>query len=167
MLLPNVNPSSRTLTRDCLTECGKWYYDLVTGDGVFVNVDYNAKSVKAVRDSYKTTFSAYGLTAASGKSFFTVFPTFAIAGTKQGNAYYFTVSDSDTLTDLAYETYCKRIWTKIKAIDASAVTSVTVPKSKTSPMELTYQYNGKTCTLKISYGQNSTNQSWGILFDIK
>ena len=167
MLKPKVNPTTVTWTRDDLTTCGQWYYDLITGTGIFVTTDYTAKSVATIRDSYSTTFSAYGLASSSGASFFTVFPTFAISGSKSGSTYFFKVSDSDSLQDIQYELYCSRILKKVKAINASAVTGVTAPKSKATPMQLTYNYNGKTCTLKISYGQNTADGSFGIFFTIQ
>lgn len=175
MLKPGVNPTTEVWTREDLTNCGQWYYDLITGNGVFVEVDYDAKTVKSVRDTYKTTFSAYGLAAVSGSSFFTPFPTFAVSGSTMTNGtYYFKVSDTNSLSPELYEGYCKRIWTKISKIsgnnakqaNGAAFTDASLPKELTQSMELTYTYNGKTCTLKISYGKN-TDGTWGIFFKIQ
>ncbi len=175
LLMPNFNPDTDEWSRDSFTKCGQYYYDLMMGDGVFVTPNYNATSVKAIRDSYAKTFSAYGLSATSGKSFFTPFPTFAVKAEKQDAGYFFRTDFYDILTDEQYATYCQRMWKKISSIcggtakqaNGAAFTDASVPKTKDEAMELTYTYNGKTCSLKISYVLNQADQSFGILFSVK
>lgn len=167
MFRPHLTLSVRNWTRNDLSECGKWYYDWLTGDGVFNrDLDYSAPRKENIVAQYDSTHTAYGLS--------NVFPKFALNGNKQGTAYYFTVGDSDTLTDIQYETYCKLIWSRIssacggtaKQMNGAKFTDANVPELKTAPMELTYRYSGKTYTLKISYGQNASDQTFGITFDI-
>ena len=174
MFRPNVDPNVRNWGRDDLSECGKWYYDLVTGNGVFITgLDYSAKQIKTVRDTFKTTHSAYGL---ASNSDFSVFPTFAVSGVKQGNAYFFKINSYDSLTDLQYAGYCNLIWKRISEVctagsaktpSGATFIAAYVPEEKTAPMELSYQYNGTTCSLRISYGQSASDQSWGILLNIQ
>ena len=167
MFRPGYTLTIRNWTRDDLSECGKWYYDWVTGDGVFnKEPNYKAPRKEDIVAQYDKTHTAYGLG--------NVFPKFALSGKQQDTAYYFKVNDYDSLTDIQYETYCMLIWSRISAacngtakqMNGNAFTEANVPTLKTTPMELTYQYNGKTYTLKISYGQNSSNLTWGILFDV-
>ena len=166
MLKPNVSPELGMWNRDDLTECGKWYYDLITGDGVFItDVDYNSTRVPVEKEKFADTHSAYGLG--------NVFPTFALSGTQKGTtAYYFKVSDSDTLTDIQYKTYCELILSQVsqkspKQTNGSAFTTANIPSKKTTAMELTYQHGGVTYTITVSYGENQADQSFGITFDVK
>ena len=168
MLKPNIDPDAYAWTRDDLTECGKWYYDLVTGDGVFMSgVDYDSPRIPFEKQKFEDTHAEYGLG--------NVFPTFALSGTKQGSAYYFKVNDCDSLTDIQYESYCNRIWTRISKMENSVATQSNdapftakhIPNQKTTPMALTYQYREKTYTVEISYTQNTDDLTWGILFNVK
>ena len=165
MLKPYIKVTIRDWTREDLTECGKWYYDFVTGNGIFTKVDFKANRVKDVLESFKTTHAAYGLE--------NIFPGFAVSGTVSGSTTFFKVNDFDALSDAQYAAYCQLIWDRIYKIagttakqpNGAAFTDVNVPSQKTEPMELAYSYGGSKWTLKISYGQAS-NGSWGITVDI-
>ena len=169
---PGVDPRKKTWTRNDLTECGKWYYDIVTGDAMFANPDYDALYKDGIREKYKNTFASYGLQG--DENTFTVYPGFAYDGVLLSNgAYYFRVDDADTLDVMIYERYCQFIYAKILKIDSSpkqingaAYAWSTVPVAKTQAMKLTYKYSNKTVTVDISYGQH-TDGTWGVFVSIK
>ena len=170
---PGVDPRKKQWTRDDLTECGKWYYDIVTGDAMFVTPDYSVRNKETIREKYKNTFAAYGL-AGDGK--FTVYPGFAYQGVVLSNGtHYFKVDDADTLDVLIYERYCQFIWEKIlkvcesgsaKQMNGAAFDWVNVPAKKTDAMKMKYKYNGTDVTVNISYGQH-TDGTYGVFVDIK
>ena len=170
---PGIDPRKRVWSREDLTICGKWYYDILTGDAMFVrDVDYNALNKDTIREKYKDTFAAYGL---QGDDVFTVFPGFANEGVLIGSKYYFRVDNEDTLEEMIYERYCEYIWEKIlKICDAGSAKQTNgntfgwanVPETKAQSMQLTYTYNGKTCSVNISYGQH-TDGTWGVFVEIK
>ena len=186
MFKPNTSPELGMWDRDDLTECGKWYYDIINGDGVFITdvdytVDYEAnrtllESKRAEYTTYQTTYGLGGIERLYG-----IFPTFALEGIKTGSGYYFKVSDSDTLTDIQYQTYCSVIFDGIykedtkgkvlvnknpKKLSGEVFTLSDLPTAKDSPMSLTYEHGNNTYTLSISYGQN-TDGSWGVTLEIK
>ncbi|MBQ3639201.1 MAG: cellulase family glycosylhydrolase [Clostridia bacterium] len=185
------NAFSLRWTRNDLSDCGKWYFDLITGNGAFVTeLDYNAVRTQALRDKYQTTFAAYGLEyhayadeteTKSDKNIFTPFPSFAKAeGVKSGSTYYFKVNGDDTVSDAQYEAYCKRFWRRVSEIcdksgdvgkvyreNGALFTEANVPVKKTDAMELTYVYHGTTVSLKIAYGQNTADLTWGIFLTVQ
>ena len=177
MFKPNVSAELGMWDRDDLTECGKWYYDLITGDGVFITdvdytVDYNAKririeSTKAEYTEYQTKYGLGGI-----EKLYSIFPTFALYGIADGSAYYFAVSENDILTDIQFKTYCGIVLEGLKNkspkdMEGETYSTTDLPKKKDTPMELTYLHGGETYTLKISYGYNESDNSWGVTLDIK
>jgi len=165
MFIPNLNLSTRRWTRDDLTECGKWYYDWVTGDGVYHNVDFNTTRIKDLRPNYDTTHADFGLG--------NVFPGFATSATLTGTTYFFKTGNTDTLTNVLYNHYCSIIRQRltanagnIKNADGSAFTANDIPQKTSDVMDITYQYNGKTVTLKLSYGPNTAGDAYGIMLDV-
>ena len=177
MFKPNVSAELGMWDRDDLTECGKWYYDIITGDGVFItdvdySIDYNAKRIRieSTKAEYTEYQTQYGLGGIS--ELYSVFPTFALYGIKDGSAYYFAVSEEDILTDIQFKTYCEIIYSAVKnknpiGADGDAYSLTDLPKKKDTPMVLTYEHGGETYTLTISYGQNTSDNSWGVTLDIK
>lgn len=169
---PGVDPRKKTWTRADITECGRWYYDIVTGDAMFVNANYTALNKEQIRNKYTDTFAAYGLKG--DENTFTVYPGFAYEGIKLSDGtHYFKVDGADTLDAMIYERYCQFIYAKILKIDSSAKQMngqafgwTNVPSAKTQAMQLTYKYSGKTVTVDISYGQH-TDGTWGVFVNIK
>ncbi|MBE6634183.1 MAG: hypothetical protein E7620_07590 [Ruminococcaceae bacterium] len=167
MFRPNLNLTIRQWTRDDLTECGKWYYDLVTGDGIFVRPDYNTIQKKNIRPNFNNTHTAYGI----GNPF----PGFAVSGSVKGNVTFFKVNDYDSLSDVLYQEYCKLIWSRIDKVDngtaktasGAAFNEQALPKSKTEAMEINYQYNGKAIQLTVSYGTEIEGGAYGILITVQ
>ena len=166
MFQPGFNLTLRSWTRDDLTECGKWYYDLITGDGVFLRADYGTIQKKTLRAEFDSKYTAYGLG--------NFYPGFAIDGSISGSDSFFKVNDYDSLSEVLYKEYCKLIWGRInklnghnaKTMNGETYTEEMLPKTKEEGMELTYQYNGKTVTLRIAYGANAAGNGYGILLTI-
>ena len=177
MFKPNVSPEIGMWDRDDLTECGKWYYDIINGDGVFItDVDYSVdyESIRIQIESKKKEYTdyqtEYGLEGIA--ELYSIFPTFALDGERNGSAYYFKVSDSDTLTDIQYKTYCGIILDGLAKksptqMNGEKFAEIDLPSKKDAPMSVKYTHNGTTYTLTISYGQNTSDMSWGVTLDIK
>ncbi len=177
MFKPNVAPEIGMWDRDDLTECGKWYYDIIKGDGVFItDVDYtigyeaSRTQIESKRKEYTDFQQTYGLEGIT--ELYSIFPTFALDGEKTANGYYFRVDDSDILTDIQYKTYCKILLAGLsnkspKKLDGEKFAEIDLPSKKNTPMNVTYKHNGVNYTLSVSYGQNTADMSWGITLDIK
>ena len=177
MFKPNVSPEIGMWDRDDLTECGKWYYDIIKGDGVFItDVDYTADyessrtQIESKRKEYTDFQADYGLEGIS--ELYSIFPTFALDGERTATGYYFRVSDNDILTDIQYKTYCRIILDGLskkspKQLSGEKFAEIDLPSKKNTPMNLRYTHNGRTYTLTVSYLQNTSDMSWGIALDIQ
>ena len=154
---PGVVPNSGW-TEDDLTECGKWYIDLLNPNAMFVrDVNYSKANKETIRDKFEDIFTAYGLFEGTGEHF-TAYPGFAQDGIKvDDNTYFFWVGADDTLNDIQYKTYCQIIWQKAydrsgSVTDASGktVNKADVPATKNESMTLVYTYDGQPCKVEVS-----------------
>lgn len=166
MFRPGLILTDYEWTRDDLTVCGQWYYDLITGDGVFNHdVDYTAIRKKDWIPQFDNTHAAFGL----GNTF----PGFADGAIRDGAAYFFKIGESDSLYDVQYVGYCERILSRIRAvangterqIGGEAFTEADLPRTRTQPMELTYRFEDRDCKVRVSYGQHPADRGFGILLE--
>ena len=152
-----------------LTECGKWYYRLVTGGGVLEVPEYTTEPLKVVRPRFGTIFSDYGVQA--------IFPGFAWNGEQSGDVWCFITGNEPVLSNALYAGYCKAVWNKVCAISDTGKayhngTSTVygeneLPKTAAEPFEAIYRYNGKSVSISISFGENPTGNGYGLLVVIR
>lgn len=169
MFRPFIDLALYNWTEADLTECGKWYYRLVTGDGVLEVPDYTTEPLKTVRPKFGSVFSDYGLQA--------VFPGFAIDGERTGDVWCFITGKEATLSDALYAGYCRAVWNKAGTIsdtgkvyraDTSAIYGEDdLPETAAVPFEATYRYNGRSVSISIRFGENPTGNGYGLLVAIR
>lgn len=165
MFLPRIDLSSTDWTEADLTECGKWYYRIVTGDGVLTQPDYTTQPNKSIRSGFDGIFADYGLEK--------VFPGFAIGGEKMGDEWCLITGDENTLSDALYSGYCKAIWQAIRKVatggrvnhaDGETVFAETdLPQTTADAFSVSYTYKDKTVRLSLSFGANPSGNGYGIL----
>lgn len=159
MFPPTVDLTRHDWTRDDLTACGKWFYDLVTGDGMIANTpDYTRARKKDYRPSYNETHAEFGLG--------NVFPGFANAAVQEDDAYFYRVSREDILTDLQYENYCSLLCNRVADATGQEMAQ-TPPTSKTEPLKITYTYAEKHLMLTLTYGKNRKSGDFGLTLAIQ
>lgn len=165
MFLPRMDLSSTDWTEADLTECGKWYYRIVTGDGVLTQPDYTTKPIKEIRTDFDGIFTDYGLEK--------VFPGFAIGGEKTGDVWCLITGNDNALSDALYSGYCKAIWQAIgkiatggrvnRADGKTVFAEADLPKTTADAFSVSYSYNSKTVRLSLSFGANPSGNGYGIL----
>ncbi len=164
MFVPNVNLITKNWTRDDLTVCGKWFYDYMTGDGVFAPADFTTTQKKPLMQEYKDKYlKDFGLSV--------VFPGFAISAKEMGNAEFFSIGKEDTLEDRQYHYYCYLIYSqianKVGANNVSGADMNTLPTDKATPMILNYRLANVNHTVSVMYGTSNDGSEFGITIILK
>ncbi len=168
MFRPYIDLALYDWTEADMTECGKWYYHIITGDGVLTAPDYTTTPMKLVRPNFSTIFSDYGLAS--------VFPGFAIGGEKTGDVWCFITGSDAVLSDTLYSCYCKALFEKISSASdtgrAYAKDGTTIynadnlPATTADALEAVYRYNGKNISVSVKFGENPTGNGYGLLVEI-
>ena len=163
MFLPNINLTMDNWSREDLTRCGTWFYDLLTQGSAFVMPDYSTQPKKALRTTVDENVAKIEIGISH------LFPGFAINVEQNGSAMFFGIGSADTLTARQYHTYCRLIWEQIsengssvKQANGSAFEESNLPQTTADTMDVTYKYYGKTIHLRISYGKNTADTAYGV-----
>ena len=168
MFAANLNLTIRQWTVDDMTGCGRWYYEILTGDGMFTDVDYDTARKKDYRKNFDNLHAAYGLG--------TTFPGFATDCEIDGNTCFYRVGELEDLSDVQYKAYAVLLWERIERVAANGViktpsgatfTKDMLPKTIYESMELTYEYGAKTVNFSLTYGLNASGSAYGVILTVK
>lgn len=169
MFRPFIDLSVYNWTVDDMTECGKWYYNLLTGDGVMKAPDYSTVPMKVYRKTCLSLGAEYGLN--------NLFPGFAVYAEQNGSTYFFRTGESDALSDILYTEYCKTLYNKIAALSGelpvyaydsvSPFDEVSLPGSKSDVMRLSYYYGSSKINLVLRFGASPfEGGGYGLILEI-
>ena len=169
MFRPLIDLSVYRWTVDDMTECGKWYYYLLTGDGVMTPPDYTTVPMKIYRKSCQSIGAEYGLK--------NLFPGFAVEAVQDGNTYFFRTGNTDSLSDILYSEYCKALYTKAVVLSGdlpvfqpgsdTPFREEALPKSTGDVLSLDY-YNGSArVSLTLRYGENPFGSGYGLILELR
>ncbi len=169
MFRPFIDLSVYNWTVNDMTECGKWYYYLLTGDGVMTAPDYSTIPMKVYRKTCQSIGAEYGLK--------NVFPGFAVKAEQNGNTWFFLTGANDTLSDILYTEYCQALFAKISALSGdipiynfdseTPFNSNQLPGSTKDALRLSYYYESDKVGLTLSYGANPFGSGYGLILTIQ
>ena len=165
MFRPHLDLSACDWSERDLTECGKWFYRIITGDGVLSLPDYTAEPQKKIRPAFASLFTEYGLSP--------VYPGFAVNGEQTKDGWCMVTGSEDTISEALYRGYCKSLYAKAKKTSDEGIcyqsesgkpfAEEDLPQQVQEKMLLSYLYCEKTVRLSVSFGKNPVGEGYGIL----
>lgn len=165
MFRPFIDLSVYNWTVDDMTECGKWYYRLLTGDGVMTPPDYSTVPMKIYRKTCQSIGAEYGLK--------NLFPGFAVEAEQEGSTWFFKTGDSDSLSGILYTEYCRILFTQLRALcgdlpllqsdSGLPFTESDLPASREDSFRVSYDYGNGRINLSLSYGPNPFGSGYGLI----
>ena len=169
MFRPFIDLSVYNWTEADLTACGRWYYRLLSGDGVLTPPDYGTVPLKVYRKTCAEIGAEFGLK--------NLFPGFAYEAVPLTDGWFFRTGEREAPADILYTEYCRILLEQLTAVSGdravcvadSAVPfgSAQLPKSCGDAMHLTYWYGAKKITLLLTCGEAPTGDGYGLILKLK